>query len=195
MKALYNIRKYKDLTQEEMALFLNLSRQRYANYENGTREPDNKTLVQIANKLEVSTDFLLDNNTKSIKIPVLGKVAAGIPIEAIEDIIDFEEISKDMVKDGSEYIALKINGNSMEPKISKNDVVIVKLQEDCETGDIAIVLINGDDATCKKIKKTPEGVMLISLNPAYEPMFYSNKEINELPVRILGKVVELRAKF
>lgn len=75
------------------------------------------------------------------------------------------------------------------------DVVIVRLQDDCNTGDIAIVIVNGDEATCKKIKKTPEGIMLIPLNQNFEPMFYSNKEIVELPVRIFGKVVELRAKF
>ena len=94
-----------------------------------------------------------------------------------------------------EYIALKIKGDSMEPKISDGDVVIVRLQPDFNNGDIVIVLVNGDEATCKKIKKTPEGVMLISTNPAYEPMFYSKKQVGELPVRVLGKVVELRAKF
>ena len=83
----------------------------------------------------------------------------------------------------------------MEPKMSSGDVVIVRKQPDAESGDIAIVCINGDEATCKKIKKTPEGIMLISLNPAYEPMFYSKKQVEELPLTILGRVVELRAKF
>ena len=83
----------------------------------------------------------------------------------------------------------------MLPRFTEGDVVIVRLQADVNTGDIAIVLVNGNEATCKKIKKTPEGVMLISTNPDYEPMFYSNQEIAELPVRIWGKVVELRAKF
>ena len=83
----------------------------------------------------------------------------------------------------------------MEPKISDGDVVIVRKQDDCENGEIAVVLVNGDEATVKRIKKGPEGLMLIPNNPAYEPMFYSNAEIESLPVSIIGKVVELRAKF
>lgn len=131
---------------------------------------------------------------QGVKIPVFGNVAAGIPISAITDIEDYEEIPADMAACG-EYCALKIKGNSMEPMMLQGDTVIIKVQEDVNDGEIAVVLINGDDATCKKIKKTPEGVMLISLNAAYEPMFYNNKSIEELPVRIFGKVVELRRKL
>ena len=73
--------------------------------------------------------------------------------------------------------------------------MIVRAQDDCDSGDIAIVLVNGNEATVKRIKKGPEGIMLIPNNPAYEPMYYSNAEIESLPVRVIGKVVELRAKF
>ena len=83
----------------------------------------------------------------------------------------------------------------MEPRIMDGDLIIVKLQNDVESGDTAIVIVNGDEATCKKIKKRPEGVLLISNNPDYEPMFYSNKDIRDLPVRIYGKVVEVRGKL
>ena len=83
----------------------------------------------------------------------------------------------------------------MEPRMTTGDVVIVKSQSTIENGETAIVLVNGDEATCKKIKKTPEGVLLISTNPNYEPLFYTNKQIEQLPVRIIGKVIELRAKF
>ena len=83
----------------------------------------------------------------------------------------------------------------MEPRIKTGDVVIVKQQSDCDNGDVAVVLVNGLDATVKRIKKSPEGIMLIPTNSAYEPMFYSNEDVKKLPVRIMGKVVELRAKF
>lgn len=136
----------------------------------------------------------LDIKPQGVRIPVYGSVAAGIPLDAIQDIEDYEEITEDMARTG-EYAALKIKGNSMLPRFTEGDVVIVRLQDDVDNGDIAIVMVNGDEATCKKIKKTPEGVMLISTNPDYEPMFYSNQEIADLPVRIWGKVVELRAKF
>ena len=128
---------------------------------------------------------------KGIKIPVYGQVAAGIPIDAITDIEDYEEITTEMSATG-EFAALRIHGDSMEPRIWDGDIVIVRLQDTAETGDTAIVIINGDTATCKKIKKTPEGVMLIPLNQKYEPLFYTNSEIETLPVRIWGKVVEVR---
>lgn len=156
------------------------------------------TTLKIANYFEVSVGYLLGEEEKKkkvgVKIPVYGNVAAGIPIEAWEDILDYEEIDEDMAQYG-EYFALKIKGDSMEPKISDGDVVIVACQSDVDSGQIAIVLVNGNEATCKKIKKTPEGVYLISTNPEYDPMFFNNKEIEELPIRILGRVVELRAKF
>lgn len=135
-----------------------------------------------------------DTKRKGIVINVLGRVAAGIPLEAIEDIIDTEEISEEMAKTG-EFFGLQINGDSMEPKFSKGDVVIVRKQDDAESGDIVIAMVNGDDATCKRLKKYQKGIGLVSANPAYEPMYFSNKEIEEKPVRIIGKVVELRAKF
>lgn len=197
MKTLLTLRKNKGLTQKEIAEHLGISRQAYANYEAGNREPDINTLKLLSEYFEVSIDVLLENTSKvkkGVKIPVYGNVAAGIPLEAITDIDEWEEISEDVAATG-EYIALRINGDSMEPRMSRGDVVIVRLQPDVENGDMAIVLINGGEATCKKIQKTPDGILLMSINTAYAPMFYSNKQIEELPVRFLGKVVELRAKF
>lgn len=130
-----------------------------------------------------------------LRVPVLGYVAAGIPIEAIQDIIDYEEIPEQLARDGSEYFALQIKGDSMEPKISDGDVVIVRKQPDCDSGQIAIVCVNGDHATCKKIMKQPTGVLLKPLNPSHDPTFYTNEEIESIPITILGRVVELRAKF
>ncbi len=94
-----------------------------------------------------------------------------------------------------EFFALQINGDSMEPRFTRGDVVIVKAQEDAESEDIVIVQINGNDATCKKLKKFDDSIMLISTNPKYEPMVFSNQQIKEKPVAIIGRVVELRAKF
>ena len=193
MKNLKKIREAKGYTQKEFAEICKIAPSRYNHYENGNRQPDLETIEEIANNLEVSIDDLFGRK-KGVKIPVFGSVAAGIPISAIEDIIDWEEITEEMAHSG-EYFGLVIRGDSMEPKFSTGDVVIVRAQPTAETGDISIVMIAGEDATCKKIKKTPEGIMLISLNPEYEPMFYSNKQIESLPITIIGKVVELRAKF
>ena len=128
-------------------------------------------------------------------VPVLGDVAAGIPIEAVENIVDYEEIDSSMASTG-EFFGLRIKGSSMEPRIRDGDVVIVRRQEDAETSDTAVILVNGDSATVKRIKKEPDGSLwLLPNNPAYDPQHYSPAEIATLPVRIIGKVVELRGKF
>ena len=200
MERLKELRLQKQLLQKDIAEEIKVSRTTYLKYENGDSEPNQETIVKLATFFDVTTDYLLGKSNspkvkeKGIKIPVFGHVAAGVPISAIEDIVDYEEITEDLAAKG-EYFGLVIKGDSMEPRMTTGDVVIVRSQPTIENGEIAIVLVNGDEATCKKIKKTPKGIMLISLNQAYEPMFYSNKQIEQLPVRIIGKVVELRAKF
>ena len=132
---------------------------------------------------------------KAIRIPVLGRVAAGIPLDAIEEIIDWEEITPEMASDG-EYFALQIHGNSMEPKISDGDVVIVRKQSDADSGDVVIALIDGQEGVCKRLRKYEDGtICLMSTNPEYDPLYFTPTEQNQEPVKILGKVKELRAKF
>lgn len=146
----------------------------------------------IAKRENISTDLLRER--KSVFIPVLGNVAAGIPMEAIENVIDYEEIDSAMAADG-DYFGLRIRGASMEPRIREGDVVIVRKQADADTGDVVVVLVNGEDATVKKLKKGPNGISLIPFNPAFDVMFFSRQEIDALPVAIIGRVVELRGKF
>ena len=193
---LKQLRESKQCLQKDVANAINIDRTTYIKYEKGTSKPDSDTITALANFFEVSADFLLETEykTKGVRVPVFGHVAAGIPIDAIEDILDYEEIPESEAR-GGEFFALKIKGRSMEPRIYNGDIVIVRRQQTVDNGDIAIVLVNGDEATCKKIKKTPEGVMLIPLNPDYDTMFYSNNDIEQLPVAILGKVVEVRSKF
>lgn len=186
-------------TQQEVATAIGVDRTTYAKYESGASEPSLEMMQRLASHFGVSLSRLLGEPQvprveNRISVPVLGRVAAGIPIEAIEEIIDYEELDAEEYGHG-EYFGLKIAGQSMEPKISDGDVVIVRRQPDVENGEIAVVLVNGDDATVKRIKKSPQGVTLLPSNPAYEPLYYSNEEIERLPVVIIGKVVELRAKF
>lgn len=177
----------------------NLSPAAATNWRKGS-VPNSTTVKKIADYFQVSPDFFYHATPKPVRhktsikrIPVLGDVAAGIPIEAIEEWDDWEEINADKLT-APDYVALKIHGDSMEPKLENGDIVIVECGNPCKTGDCAIVLINGSEATCKKIQFMPNGIKLISLNPAYDPMFYSKKQIEELPVRIFGKVVESRRK-
>ena len=185
-------------TLEEVGSVVGVSKATIQRYEKGaiTNIPSDK-IEKIAKALSTTPAFLMGwevnhMHSKGIRIPILGRVVAGIPIEAITDIEGYEEITPKMASLG-EYFALKIKGHSMEPQILDNDIVICKCQSDVESGDIAIILVNGDEATCKQIKKSPEGVTLIGFNPVvYPPHFYSNKEIETLPVNVLGQVVELR---
>lgn len=127
-------------------------------------------------------------------IKVLGYVAAGVPIEAQEDVIGFEYIPERWTKSGK-YFGLQIKGDSMSPRISEGDTVIVRQQDDAESGDIVIVRINGNTATCKRLMKYSDRISLHSFNPAYEPKDFTNDQIAALPVEIIGKVVENRQKY
>lgn len=133
--------------------------------------------------------------SKGISVPILNTVVAGMPIDAYEDILGYEEISRELASTG-DFFALKVKGDSMLPVLQENDIIIVRQQSDVESGDIAIVLINGDTATVKKVMKQDSGITLIAFNPAvYEPHFYSNEDIESLPVKIAGKVVEMKRSF
>lgn len=201
MNRIKALRNKKGIKQIELAAAVNVSQAALSGYETGKYEADLETYKRIASYFGVSLGYLLgedspdDKREDYIRIPVLGRVAAGIPIDAIEEIIDWEDISADMAAGGTEYFGLQIKGDSMEPKISDGDIVVVRKQPDVESGEIAVVLVNGDDATVKRVKKSAAGITLISNNPAYDPMFYSNEDIEKLPVAILGRVVELRAKI
>ncbi len=193
-------RKEIGLSAETVAERLGVSPATIYRYENNDiKKFPTDILEPLAKVLHTTPAYLLgiENKNKSntaVKIPVLGLVRAGIPMDAVEYIIDYEEIGKDMARQG-EFFALQIKGDSMEPKISEGDVVIVRKQPDVENGEIAIILVNGDEATIKKVQKFNGGINLIPSNPAYDVMTYTNEQIEKLPVRVLGKVVELRAKF
>lgn len=153
---------------------------------------DLTSLLELLNSDNASN--IVESTRQKRTIPVLGSVIAGIPIEAIEDIIDYEEIGEDILKTGTEFFGLKVKGNSMSPMLLEGDTLIIKKQDDCENGNIAVVFINGDEATVKKVVKHENGIILQPINPAYDPISFTKKEINKLPVKILGIVVELRRK-
>ncbi|WP_044503197.1 LexA family protein [Megasphaera massiliensis] len=190
-------RKLAKMTQVELAKAVDLSRSYIGDIEKDRYNPSITTLRLIANATGVPLESLLSSADqrpagRGIRIPVLGRVVAGVPIEAVEEILDYEEITPALAATG-DFFALQVRGDSMQPKLEEGDIVIVKQQEDVESGDIAIVLVNGNDATIKQVKKLEGGIMLYGFNPdVYEPHFYSNQQIIDLPVRILGKVIESR---
>ena len=202
------LRMERGISQNQLAKKAGISQAGLSAIESTTKNPSMQTLQLIANALDVpvaqltgdmpasfdNVSSLIPSSAGGIRIPVLGDVAAGIPIEAITDIIDYEEIPVSMAKSG-DYFGLRVKGKSMEPQILEGDVVIVRKQHDVESNDIAVVLVNGDSATVKRVKKREDGIVLIPFNPLYDPMYYSTDEISSLPVSIIGKVVELRRKF
>lgn len=194
-------RKTAGLTQVELAKKTELSRSYIGDIEKDRYNPSVSTLQLIAKATNTPLEELLpstkspSSDSQGVRIPVLGRVVAGIPLDAIEEIIDYEEIPKSMAATG-EFFALQVKGDSMLPTLKDGDVVIVKKQPTVDSGDIAIVLVNGNEATVKEVKESPAGITLIGHNVAvYTPQFYSNEEIKSLPVQVLGKVVEMRRKF
>lgn len=197
-----NLQRYMDLfgfNQKDIAEKIKTNKSVVSSWINCTRYPRMNTIERLASLFGIEKSDLTDDKdtsapprVKGVRIPILGKVVAGIPLEAIEDIEGYEEITPAMAAKG-EYFALRVRGKSMEPFIIEGDIVIVRKQAEVETGEIAIVLVNGDEATVKEIKIHEDGLMLIGKNVAvYSPHFYNRKQIEELPVQIIGKVVEVR---
>ena len=190
----------KNRTQQELAEYVGVSQAAVSSWCSGSKTPRMNKIDKICEFLDVNRAAILGTGTikppasTTVRIPVFSRVAAGIPIDAIEEVVDWEEIPEDMSKTG-EYFGLKIKGDSMQPRIAEGDVVIVRSQPDAESGDVVIVQVNGDHATCKRLMKHETGISLISFNPMYAPINFTNEEIESLPVTIIGKVVENRQKY
>lgn len=191
---LKSLRLSNNLTQQQLADKLGVKQNTISMYENGLRTPDLSFVGEIADFFNTDINYLI-NGKGTVSIPVLGDVVAGVPADAVEYTQGYEEISQDLASRG-EFFALKIKGDSMEPRILNGDIVIVKKQPDVNNGDIAIVLISGNEATCKVVEKNKDGITLVPLNNLkYKNINFSNEEIEKMPITILGKVVELRARF
>lgn len=197
LKFYINLREKK---QKDLADDVGFPPSTVSNWVSGRKYPRVDTIELIAKALGVSKSQLIEDRAKPANsegkflVPVLGRVQAGIPVEAVQDIIDYEEIPETMARQG-EYFGLQIKGDSMTPRFCEGDVVIVRKQPDVDSGDIGIILVNDNDATIKKIIKSEIGISLVPLNPVFDVKTYSNEQIEMLPIQILGKVVELRAKF
>ncbi len=195
------LRKRFDLTQNELGEIAGVSGGAVSTWERGTAEPRMGAIQRMSDYFNISKSEIVDDTESifgkatGVSIPIVSTIVAGLPADAYEDPLGYEEISFELAKTG-DFVCLKVKGDSMTPIIQEGDIVVVKQQNDVESGDIAVVRVNGDEATLKKVQKSPDGITLIAYNPAvYEPHFYSNKEIEELPVEVDGKVVEMKRIF
>lgn len=198
-KRLRMLREDLGLKQESLADLLNVNRASISLYESNKRKPSQKILMKYSEIFDVSTDYILGNSRNLKKgedyatINVYGSIPAGIPIEAIEDITDTEDISfKDFDKNKT-YIGLKVEGDSMYPKYLDGDTIILELTPDCESGTDAAVYVNGYEATLKTVIKNENGtITLMPINTSYPPKTYGK---DDEPIKILGIVKEIRRKI
>ena len=205
---LKDLRQSKGLTGVELGEILNVSNKTISTWENNTREPNQEMTATIAEYFNVTTDYLLGRNsttnelktdinyaiplTGGVRIPVLGSIVAGIPNTAVTEYDEWIEISQSLAMRG-EYFALRIKGDSMEPTLFDSDIVVIRQQPDVEDGEIAAVSIAGNEATIKRIYHRSDGIDIVGDNVrAFPRMFYSNHDIATLPIRIMGKAVEVR---
>lgn len=164
----------------------------------------NISIEEILKALDQEQEFIINQDLSSVHksssspnfalVFVYGTIPAGIPMECIEDIIDTEEISADMLRGGKQYFGLKVKGNSMEPEYLDGDTLILQKSDNCESGDDCVVMVNGNDGTFKRVFKNENGIILQPLNSTYSPVVYTNEQIQELPVKIIGVVEEIRRK-
>ena len=204
-------------TQQELADKLKKAKSTIAMYENETRKPSLKVLKQLSNIFGCSVDYILGISEKREKdneselvinkdhiyeallkianrdnkrlLPVLGTVKAGYNYLAQENIIDYIDPSMN-IADPENYFGLIVKGDSMAPLFDEGDYLIVhKLDGEFSTNDIGIVLINGDEATVKKVVKTDTGIELHAFNPYYPAKKFTYEEMEKLPVKVIGVVV------
>lgn len=149
-------------------------------------------LLEDENKSKYGFDKL---GNSIVSLPILGIVKAGYDYMAQENWEGTIDVEQNLIKDGSEYFALKIKGDSMSPVLVEDDIVVIKKQEDFETGDIVVAIVNGDEATIKKGKKTNNGILLQPFNTKYEPLVFTYDEMKTIPVIIVGIVKQLKREF
>lgn len=211
-KLIYDRRTELGITQKEVADFVGVSEATVSRWESGHIDNMRRDRIAALSKIlrmsplaimgiddtDLSTRLpnMVSIEARTFRVPIVGRVAAGRPIVADEEIIGYEYIDNKYSKDGHEYFGLRIVGKSMEPTIMDGDIVIVRRQNYVENGEIAIVLIDGEEATAKEVKESADGITLIGHNAAvYTPHFYSAQEVKNLPVQIIGRVVQSIRKF
>lgn len=207
------LREKKGLSQNKLAEKVGVNQTTIARWETEEIKPSIDNVEQIASALNVSLPDLLITNLKfdngvlvdvdsdTIQIPVLGTIKAGIAIEAQQDILEYIDIPKNWTKGGKTFYGLKISGDSMYPKYNEKDIVIFEHTEDytiANNKDCA-VMVNGHDATFKNISINENGITLIPYNPNnsdnYQPTFYNKEQISSLPVKIVGIAREKRTRL
>lgn len=190
-----------NLTVEQVAKYVGVSMPTVTRWESGEiKNIKNDKILKLATILEIDPMMLISwdettdvHQAKKMK-PVLGFVKAGYDLVAQEQLLGYEEVS-DLEANKGDYF-LQVKGDSMiGSHIFDGSKVYIKAQSDVNSGDIAVVLINGEEATIKKVIKEKNLLILEATNPTYENRYFTAQEVNELPVSIIGKVVSCKIEF
>lgn len=185
--------------QPDIAEVLGVTKSAVNSYFTGTKMPRMDRIKKLAEHFGCNVSDLIDDKTvedqiTAVAIPVLGTVPAGVPIEAIQDILGYEEIPKIMADTG-EFFCLRVEGNSMYPLLYSGETIVIKKQETADNGDIVVALVDNNDTTVKRLKKVSDGIILEAENPEYNSLYFNEKQIRNEKVKIIGKAVESRKKL
>lgn len=185
--------------QPDIAEVLGVTKSAVNAYFMGNKMPRMDRIKKLADHFGCNVSDLVDDKSiedqiTAVAIPVLGTVPAGVPIEAIQDILGYEEIPKIMADTG-EFFCLRVEGNSMYPLLYSGETIVIKKQETAGNGDIVVALVDNEETTVKRLKKMSDGIILEAENPEYNSLYFNEKQIQNEKVKIIGKAVESRKKL
>ena len=194
------LRKKLGYSQQKLADIMQVSQQAVGKWETGRSSPDLDAVNRLAQLFDVTTDYLLGNETESPKpqpvfggdvmIPVIGTVKAGYGALAFEEDYGCEGAN---VKNPDEYFYLIVKGHSMEPRIQDGDLALVHKQSTLDDGDLGVFVYGDGEGTLKKFIRKGNTVILQPFNPDYQPQIISGEELEHL--YIAGKVRETKTKW
>jgi len=193
-------RKAAKLTQNDVADQLGIRRQTYSAYERGVSTPDAHTIGILTKMFGVSADSLITapsvtkHGTEYCTVPVYGSLRASAPLGREEDVVDYEEVDASLCG-GTILGAIRIRDDRMSPRIVSGDAVIFRREDELPSGSLAVVSVGEEEASVRRLIRYTDGIRLVPLNPAYEPLYFTTEEMRTRPVVLYGRVVELRAKF
>lgn len=203
MNRLKELRIEKNNSQEDIGNILGVSNRAVGFYETGKRDIPTEYLIKLSEYFNCSIDYLLGKSNlrdtsnvfpttnKPVKLPVLGKISAGLPLLATENIEGYEFAPATQLSSDHEYFYLRCTGNSMNLKFNDGDLLLIQKQDIIEDGEIGVFLIDGEDATVKKFRQKDDVVLLepMSNDSSYNTQVYNIKE-----VKIIGKVISYQGK-
>ncbi|MGN0107136.1 MAG: LexA family protein [Hominilimicola sp.] len=197
-----------DLSYSELSALTDIPKSALQRYATGETEKIPIDRIEaIARAVDVSTQYLMgwDNNPSQpsnliplddiefVKIPVIGRVAAGTGCFAENNIIDYEPIEANDVRDGEDYAFLRVVGDSMYPEFKEGDLVLVRCQTSVDSGSFAVVIIDNEDGVIKRVVYDKDFIELQSINPMYPPRRFEGNDV--MRVRVFGLVKAIKRKF